>query len=139
VVSFVLFIAEKIFRRCVVENIEFVFILTTSYNAIEKAAGALQLAVNMTAFDAKVDFFLMNEGALLARKGFAESVTYQKAFSPVAELIKSLIEDGNCKFYICASCVKPYGLEGAELIKNAEVKPGSYLGELLMKRQGLTF
>ena len=121
------------------ENKEFVFILTTSYNAIDKAAGALQLAANMTAFDAKIDFFLMNEGALLAKKGFAETVSYQKAFSPVAELIKSLVEDFNCKFYICASCVKPYGLEGAELIKNAEVKPGSYLGELLMKRQGLTF
>jgi hypothetical protein len=35
--------------------------------------------------------------------------------------------------------VKPYGLEGAELIKNAEVKSGLYLGELLIKRQGLTF
>jgi len=31
------------------------------------------------------------------------------------------------------------GLDGAEFIKNAEVKPGSYLGEMLMKRQGLTF
>lgn len=121
------------------ENKEFVFILTTSYNGIEKAAGALQLATNMAAFDAKIDFFLMNEGAVLARKGFAESVTYQKAFSPVADLINSLVEDFDCKFYICASCVKPYGLEGAEFIKNAEVKPGSYLGELLMKRQGLTF
>lgn len=121
------------------ENKEFVFILTTSYNAIEKAAGALQLATNMAAFDAKIDFFLMNEAALLAKKGFAESVQFQKAFSPVAELMKSLIEDFDCKFYVCASCVKPYGLEGAELVKNAEVKPGSYLGELLMKRQGLTF
>ncbi len=120
-------------------NKEFVFILRTLYNAIEKAAGALQLAVNMAAFDAKIDSFLMNVGAFLAKKGFAESVTYQKAFSPVAELIQSLVEDFNCKFYLCASCVKPYGLEGAEFSKNAEVKPGTYLGELLMKRQGLTF
>ena len=120
------------------ENKEFVFILTTSYNAIEKAAGALQLAVNMAAFDAKIDFFLMNEGAFLAKKGFAESVTYQKAFSPVAELIKSLVEDFGCRFYICASCVKPYGLEESEFIRNAEIKPGSYLGVLLMIRQGLT-
>ncbi|MBS1128606.1 MAG: hypothetical protein H6Q96_986, partial [Nitrospirae bacterium] len=29
--------------------------------------------------------------------------------------------------------------EGAEWIKNAEVKPGSYLGELLMARQNVTF
>jgi hypothetical protein len=35
--------------------------------------------------------------------------------------------------------VKPYGLEGVEWIKNAEVKPGSHLGELLMTRQNVTF
>jgi predicted peroxiredoxin len=121
------------------DNKEFVFILTHSYDAIERSAGALQLATNMSAFEAKIDFFLMNEGVHLARKGFAESMTWQKSFSPVAELIKSLIEDFDCKFYICASCFKPYGLEGADLIKNAEIKPGSFLGEMLMKRQGLTF
>jgi hypothetical protein len=81
----------------------------------------------------------MNEGAFPAKKGFAESVTYQKAFLPVAELIKRLTEDFDCKFYVCASCVKPNGHEGAEFIKNAAVKPGSYLGEMMMKRQGSTF
>ncbi len=121
------------------ENKEFIFIITHSYDAIDRAAGALQLATNMAAFESRIDFFLMNEGVHLARKGFAESATWQKAFSPVAGLIKSLVDDFDCKFYICASCVKPYGLEGADFIKNAEVKPGSYLGELLMKRQGLTF
>ena len=126
-------------RGGTLEHKESVFILTHSYDAIERSAGALQLATNMAAFDAKVDFFLMNEGVHLARKGFAGLMTWQKSFSPVAELMKSLIQDFDCKFYICASCVKPYGLEGEELIRNAEVKPGSYLGELLMKRQGLTF
>jgi predicted peroxiredoxin len=46
-----------------VKNKEFVFIMTTSYNAIEKAAGALQLAVNMAAFDAKINLFMMNDDA----------------------------------------------------------------------------
>jgi predicted peroxiredoxin len=71
------------------ENKEFIFIHTASYNGIVKAAGGLQLATNMAAFDAKIDFFLMNEGAVPARKGFAGSVTYQKVFSPVADLIKA--------------------------------------------------
>ncbi len=34
------------------ENKEFVFIITHSYDAIERAATALQLATNMAAFDA---------------------------------------------------------------------------------------
>lgn len=121
------------------ENKDFVFIITHSYDAIERAAAALQLATNMAAFDAKIDFFLMNEGVHLAKKGYAEGMSQQKGFSPVAELIKSLREDFGCKFYVCASCVKPYGLEGVELIEGAEVKPGTFLGEMLMKRHGLTF
>jgi predicted peroxiredoxin len=123
-------------------NKSFVFIITHSHSRPDLVAGALQLAVNMKAFDAEVDFFLMDEGALLAKKGFAETLAgWQKKdeFSPVASLMKTLIEDFGARFYICASCVKHYGLEGAELVGNAEVKPGSFLGEMLMERQGLTF
>jgi predicted peroxiredoxin len=123
------------------EKKKFIFILNHSYDKPDHAAGAMQLATNMKAFDVELDFFLINEGALLAKKGFAETLTWQKknGFSPVAELLKTLIEDFDVKFYVCASCVKPYGLEGAELIKNAEFKPGSFLGQLLMERQSVSF
>jgi predicted peroxiredoxin len=67
---------------------EFVFVITHSYDAIERAAATLQLATNMAAFDAKIDFFLMNKGVHLARTRFAESITWQKGFSPIAELMK---------------------------------------------------
>jgi predicted peroxiredoxin len=107
------------------ENKEFVFVITHSYDAIERAAAALQLATNMMAFDAKIDFFLMNEGVHLARKGFVESVTWQKGFSPVADLMKSLVEDFDCKFYIAPLALNPT-LKGG-WIKNAEVKPGSWV------------
>ncbi len=123
------------------EKRKFVFIITQSYDRPDLVAGAFQLATNMKAFDAEVDFFLMDNGALLGKMGFAETLTYQKKdeFAPLPELLKTLIEDFDCKFYICASCVKYYGLDKVELIKNASVKPGSYLGEMLMERQGLTF
>jgi predicted peroxiredoxin len=111
------------------ENKEFVFVITHSYDAMGTGGDSAQLATNMMALMRRLISF-MNEGVHLAHKGFVESVTWQKGFSPVADLMKSLVEDFDCKFYICASCVKPYGLEGAEWIKNAEVKPGSYLGEL---------
>jgi len=120
---------------------KFIFILHHSFDKPDVAASALQLATNMKAFDIELDFFLINEGVMLAKKGFAETITWQKkdGFSPVAELLKTLTEDFDVKFYVCASCVKPYGLEGAELIKNAEIKPGSFLGELLLERQSVTF
>ncbi|MBI5640686.1 MAG: DsrE family protein [Nitrospirae bacterium] len=123
------------------EKKKFIFIVNHSFDDPDKAAGALQLAVNMKAFDIDLDFFLINEGVLLAKKGFAETITWQKkdGFSPIHQLLRTLTEDFDVHFYICASCVKPYGLEGTELIRNAMPKPGSYLGELLLDRQSVSF
>ncbi|OGW23851.1 MAG: hypothetical protein A2X59_06190 [Nitrospirae bacterium GWC2_42_7] len=55
-------------------------------------------------------------------------MTWQKKdeFSPIADLIKTLMEDFGVKFYICASCVKHYGLDKVELLPNTEVKPGFF-------------
>ena len=136
-VFFCLLTTVHAFWKETVENKEFVFILTTSYNAIEKAAGALQLAVNMAAFDAKIDFFLMNEGAFLAKKGFAGSVSYQKAFSPVADLIKSLVEEFNCKFYICASCVKPLWIRGCRIHTERGDKTGFLFRRAVNEKTGI--
>ncbi len=118
----------------------FVLILNHSFDRPDVAASALQLATNMKAFDIELDFFLINEGVMLAKKGFAETITWQKkdGFSPIKDLLKTLQEFG-VRFYVCASCVKPYGLEGAELIDNAEIKPGSFLGEMLLQRQSVSF
>jgi predicted peroxiredoxin len=123
------------------EQKKFVFILTSSYDNPDKMAGAMQLAVNMKAFDAELCFFLMDKAALLAKKGFAETLEWQAKdeFSPLPELIKTLTEDFDVKFYICGACVKHYGLEDVDKIKGAEVKSGAFLGEMLMHREGLTF
>lgn len=123
------------------EKKKFVFIITHSYDNPEKVAGALQLATNMKAFDVTLDFFLMDRGALLAKKGFAETLVWQQKgqFSRIADLMKTLIEDFDAKFYICASCVKHYELDKVELIPNSGPKPGSFLGEMLLEREGLTF
>lgn len=119
---------------------KFVFVLTSSYDRPDAMAGALQLATNMKAFDIELDFFLMDNAALLAKAGFAETITWQRKnqFSPMAELIGTLVDLG-VKFYVCASCVKAHQLDTATLIENAEIKPGTYLAEMLLERQSLTF
>lgn len=123
------------------EKKKFIFILNHSVDEPETAAGALQLAANMKAFDIEMDFFLINNGVLLAKQGLARSITWQKknGFSPIHELVDILTKEFEVNFYICASCVKPYGLEGSQLIERASVKPGSFLGELLMERQSVSF
>ena len=122
------------------KNKKFVFIITHSYDNPDVVAGAMQLATNMKAFDMELDFFFMDKGVLLAKKGFAETLSWQKKdeFSPVGELLKTLMDFG-ARFYICASCVKHYELDKAELIENSEIKPGSFLAEMLLERQSLSF
>ena len=120
---------------------KFIFIITHSYDRPDMAAGALQLAANMRAFDIDVDFFLIDNGALLAKEGFAESLTWQRKdqFAPLHELIQTLTADFGCRFYICASCVNHFGLDTAACIPNSEVKPGSFLAEMLVERSSLSF
>jgi len=121
---------------------KFAFIIMTSESRPDVPAGALQLATNMKAFDAEIDLFLMDEGALLAKPGYAQALAARQkpgGFSGVDTLLKTLVEDFGVKVYVCASCVKPNGLDPANLAFGATVKPGSFLGELLMEREGLTF
>ncbi len=121
---------------------KFVFILTTSESRPDLPAGALQLATNMQAFDAPVVVFLMDEAALLAKPGYAESLAARqkpRGFSPVHTLLQTLAGDFGVPIHVCASCVKPSDLDPANLAFGATVKPGSYLGELLMDHEGLTF
>jgi predicted peroxiredoxin len=130
-----------VIKEAIMETKKFIFILNHSFDNPDKAAGALQLAANMKAFDIELDFFLINEGVLLSKKDFAHTITWQKkdGFSPLGQLLTTLTEDFGVRFYVCAACVKPYGLEDAKLIRNAEIKPGSFLAEILMDRQSLTF
>ena len=120
---------------------KFVLTITHSYDDPDKVAGALQLAANMKALDVTLDIFLLDKAVLLAKEGFAETLIWQKKdeFSPVASLLKTLTEDFEVKIYICASCVTHYQIDRAKLIPNSEIKPGSFLGELLLERQSLNF
>ena len=55
-----------------------------SFDSPDLVAGALQLTTNMKAFDAELDFFLIDNGILLAKEGFAETLQWQMKdeFSP---------------------------------------------------------
>jgi len=84
----------------------------------------------------------MDEGALLAKPDYAAALAARQkpgGFSPVDKLLQTLVDDFGVNVYVCASCVKPNGLDPANLAFGAVVKPGSYLGEMLMEREGLTF
>ena len=121
---------------------KFAFILTTAGSRPDIPAGALQLATNMKANDAELVVFLMDEAAHLVKPGYAEALAARQkpgGFSPVHTLLKTLVEDFGVPVHVCASCVKVEGLDPKNLAFGADVRPGSYLGELLLTHEGLTF
>ena len=84
---------------------KFAFIIMTSETRPDIPAGALQLATNMKAFDADIDLFLMDEGALLAKPGYAATLAVRQTpggFSSVETLLKTLVDDFGVRVYVCA-------------------------------------
>ncbi len=122
-------------------NNKFVIILTHSHDRPVLVSSALKLAVNMRAMDKEVDLYLIEQGVLLAKKGYAETIVWDQKdkFSSIHELIDTLATDFGVKFYCCEACSHYYELDNTKLVDNAEIKTGAFLAELLADRQGLTF
>ena len=115
---------------------KFIFVLS---HATEKPAEVIVLmktATNMKAFDDEIelDFFLMGEGVQLAKEGMAETISMELEGQKVvvSEMLNTLTQDFNVKFFVCHAFMPLYGMSKEDLIENAELKSSSYLGELML-------
>ena len=117
---------------------KFLIVATHSFDAPERAGAALSIANTAVASGMDVIIFTINEGALLVKKGFAETVTDQKAFPPIKTLLDTLVEAGQ-KFYICTACANQFGIKQDELLPNTEMAGPQTLLELAMEREVMTF
>jgi len=109
-------------------------VATHSFDAPERAGAALSIANTAVANGMDVVIFTINEGVLLVKKGFPETITEQKAFPPVKDLIASLVEEGQ-KFYACTPCANQFGVKPEEFIPNTELAGAQTLLELAMERE----
>jgi predicted peroxiredoxin len=118
------------------EKKRYLFILSHAAENPSEAVVLMKIATNMKAFDdeAEIDFFLMGEGVLLAKKGVAEGLSAELEGQKVAvgELLTMLTEDFGCKLYVCHAFMPSYGVKEEDLIEGAQMKSSSYLGELLL-------
>lgn len=114
---------------------KFVFILSTPVKKPVEAVGLMRVAANMKAFDSDVivDFFLIDEGVLIAKKGVAETITVELEGqkTSIGELM-DILREFDVKFYVCHAFMPSFGVKEDELIGNAEIKASAFLGELLM-------
>jgi len=119
------------------EKKKYIFVLSHSASNPIEAIGLMKIAMNMKAFEEGIDldFFLIGEGVQLAKKGMADTISMEMEGQKivVGEMLNTLINDFNVKFYVCHAFLSAFSISKDDLIKNAEVKASSYLGELMLE------
>ena len=113
-------------------------IITHSSDAPERAGAALAITNTAVANGMDIAVFCMNEGVHLLKKGFAETITDQKAFPPIKDLLASLVENEQ-KFYACAACVEQYGIKDDEFLPGTEQAGAQTILELALEREVMNF
>jgi predicted peroxiredoxin len=115
---------------------KFIFVLSHATEKPVEVIVMMKTATNMKAFDDEIelDFFLMGEGIQLAKKGIAETISMELEGQKVvvSEMLNTLTQDFNVKFFVCHAFMPLYGMSKDDLIENAELKSSSYLGELML-------
>ncbi len=116
---------------------KFIFVLSHATEKPAEVIVMMKTATNMKAFDDEIelDFFLMGEGVQLAKKGMAETISMELEGQKVvvSEMLNTLTQDFNVKFFVCHAFMPLYGMSKDDLIDNAELKSSSYLGELMLE------
>lgn len=115
---------------------KFIFVLSHATERPVEVIVMMKTATNMKAFDDEIelDFFLMGEGIQLAKKGIAETISMELEGQKVvvSDMLNTLTQDFNVKFFVCHAFMPLYGMSKDDLIENAELKSSSYLGELML-------
>lgn len=112
---------------------KFLFTISHATSSPMEAIGILKVASNMKAFDddAEIAVFLLGEGAQLARKGVAKTISMELegATANVGELLEMAIEIG-IKVSVCHAFMP--GAKQEELLEGIQIQSSSNIGELML-------
>ena len=113
---------------------KFIFVLSHATEKPVEVIVMMKTATNMKAFDDEIelDFFLMGEGIQLAKKGVAETIFMELEGQKVvvSEMLNTLTQDFNVKFFVCHAFMPLYGMSKDDLIENSELNPSSAVQKL---------
>ena len=115
---------------------KFMLVITHSTDDQDRANSAVALAVSLLSDGADVAFFFTFEGALLAKKGVAETIEGRN-FTPVKDLFPMILEAGS-PLYLCASCAKTYGITEEDLVPGVKIVTLPSLAGEMMTRETVT-
>jgi predicted peroxiredoxin len=103
----------------------------------DRVATPLVLANNALAAGADVLLWFTVDGANLGKRGSADAVI-PKSFPPVAELLKTFIENGG-RIGVCPPCGKTHGVTDDNMVANAEWMGAQAVLAAAQDRQAFSF
>jgi len=112
---------------------KFLFTISHATSSPLESIGILKIASNMKAFedDAEIAIFLLGEGAQLAKKGVARTISMELegATANVGEMLEMAIEIG-IKVSVCHAFMP--GAKQEDLLEGILIQASSNIGELML-------
>ena len=97
----------------------YLLIITHSTDDPDRSNSAIALAVSLISEGADVALIFTIDGALLAKKGIAETVAGRN-FTPLRELFPMILE-ANIPLWLCGACAKTYGISPDDLVAGVKI------------------
>jgi len=114
-----------------------VLTITHSTDDPDRANSAIALALSLLSDDADLVIFFIFEGAMLAKKGVAETIEGRN-FTPLRELFPALLEE-KVPMYLCGACAKTYNISEDDLIEGVKVVHIPTIASEMMDRETITW
>lgn len=112
-------------------------VITHSADDMDKANAAIALALSLLSEDADLALFFIFEGALMAKKGVAETIHGQN-FAPVSDMWPEILES-NIPMYLCGACAKTYQITEEDLVPGVKIVHLPTLAAEMQERETITF
>ncbi len=112
-------------------------VITHSTDDLEKSNAAVALALSLLTEDADLALFFIFQGALMAKKGVAETIHGQN-FAPVKDLWAEVLE-ANIPMYLCGACAKTYQITAENMVPGIKVVQLPTLAAEMMGCETITF
>jgi len=115
---------------------KFILIITHSTDDQDRANAAMAFAASLVSEEADLVVFYIFEGAMLAKKGVAETI-HGRNFAPVADLLPLLLEE-KVPMYLCGACAKTYNISEDDLVEGVKIVHIPTITAEMMDRETIT-
>jgi uncharacterized protein involved in oxidation of intracellular sulfur len=116
---------------------KFILAITHATDDQDRANAAIALAASLVSEGADLVIFYIFEGAMLAKKGVAETIRGRN-FAPVADLFPLLLE-ADVPMYLCGACAKTYEIKEEDLVAGVKIIHIPTIAAKMLDRETITF